>query len=222
MGDRPMNNCVFCPQNRFKKNYEVGFTLQESLIFENEYLYITPDLSALLPGHLLIVSHGHYNSYSSAPAKVKNALKEALIYIHHDLGYTNITWFEHGAVFPGKGGASIDHAHLHVIPQSINLQSLVEQDPLYSASFGYSDELFDSLARKQPYLWISDGFDLDKSKLYFVNKIPSQYLRILVMKMQGSDNYNWKNNYKSKSIKEKYRESLKIINSQRIANGRNT
>ena len=49
-------------------------------------------------------------------------------YIYERLGYQEITWFEHGAVFPGKGGASIDHAHLHVLPCNFPVQNAVESD----------------------------------------------------------------------------------------------
>lgn len=207
MEDIFMSICIFCPKHRFQNNFKVGFSLSESLIYEDEYIFVTPDLSPLVSGHLLIVSQKHYNSFSSAPIEVKKALKNALQYIYERLGYQDITWFEHGAVFPGKGGASIDHAHLHVLPCNFPVQKAVESDNKYFQKVKFSIEIFNSLANKQPYLWI--GNSLDSSYIYFVNCLPSQYLRNIIMQLQGSNAYNWKNNFMGEESKEKYRETLK-------------
>jgi len=209
MGDIFMSICIFCPKHRFQNNFKVGFTLQESLIYEDENIFVTPDLAPLVSGHLLVVSQKHYNSFSGAPIEVKKALKKAMLYIYESLGYHDITWFEHGAVFPGKGGASIDHAHLHVLPYNFPVQKVVESDNKYFQKVEFSIEIFNSLANKQPYLWIGNG--LDSSNIYFVNYLPSQYLRSIIMQLQGSDTYNWKNNFMEEESKEKYRETLKKI-----------
>ncbi|MDE5946354.1 MAG: HIT domain-containing protein [Oscillospiraceae bacterium] len=204
-----MGICVFCPKYRFQNNFKVGFTLSESLIYEDEYIFVTPDLAPLVSGHLLIVSQKHYNSFSSAPIEVKKALKKAMEHIYKSLGCQDITWFEHGAVFPGKGGASIDHAHLHVLPCNLSVQKAVEYDNKYFQKEEFSIETFNSLANKQPYLWIGNG--LDSSNIYFVNYLPSQYLRNIIMQLQGSNVYNWKNSFMEEESKEKYRETLKKI-----------
>jgi diadenosine tetraphosphate (Ap4A) HIT family hydrolase len=201
-----MNTCPFCVQNRFHNNLKVGFTLAESLVYEDEYVFITPDLSPLAPGHVLIVSQNHYTSFSSAPIEVRKALQKAIIYIHDNFGYRDITWFEHGSVFPGKGGASIDHAHLHVLPNIFPVQQAVEYDNRYMQIVPFSMEVFSALADKQPYLWISNG--LYSSSIYYVDHLPSQYLRGIVMQLQGSNLYNWKDNFTKKESIEKYRKTL--------------
>lgn len=85
---------------------------------------------------------------------------------HNNLHYEKITWFEYGAVFPGKGGASIDHAHLHVWPYDFPIQQAVEADNKYSKKIQFSKDIFYRLAEKQPYLWTSDGFD--SSSIYIL------------------------------------------------------
>lgn len=204
-----MSICIFCPKYRFRNNFKVGFTLSESLIYEDEYIFVTPDLAPLVSGHLLIVSQKHYNSFSCAPIEVKIALRKTMQYIYESLGYQDITWFEHGAVFPGRGGASIDHAHLHVLPYNFPVQKAVELDNKYFQKAEFSIKLFNSLANKQPYLWI--GNSLDSSNIYLVNHLPSQYLRNIIMKLQGSNAYNWKNNFMEEKTKEMYRETLRKI-----------
>lgn len=204
-----MNNCIFCQENRFHNNFKVGFSLSESLVYENEYIFITPDLCPLVPGHLLIVSQKHYNSFAGAPIEVQNALQKAMEYIYSNLHYRKITWFEHGAVFPGKGGASIDHAHLHVLPYNFPIQKEVEADNKYSQKLQFSKDIFYDLAEKQPYLWISNGFD--SSNLYYVDNLPRQYLRDIVMRLQGSRVYNWENSFMEEASIRKYRKTLEMI-----------
>lgn len=204
-----MNNCIFCQENRFHNNLKVGYTLSESLIYEDEYIFITPDLSPLVPGHLLIVSQNHYNSFAETPIEVRDVLQRAIEYIHNKLHYEKIAWFEHGAVFPGKGGASIDHAHLHVLPHNFPIQQAVESDNKYSKKIQFSKDIFYALAKKQPYLWISNGFD--SSSIYYVDSLPSQYLRDVVMRLQGRKEYNWKSNFMEEETMKKYKETLKRI-----------
>lgn len=205
-----MNNCIFCQENRFHNNLKAGFTFSESLIYEDEYVFITPDLSPLVPGHLLIVSQNHYNSFAGAPIEVQNDLQKTIEYIHNSLHYEKIAWFEHGAVFSGKGGASIDHAHLHVLPYEFPIQQAVEADNKYSKKVEFSKDLFYKLAEKQPYLWISNGFD--SSSIYYVDNLPSQYLRSIVVQLQGKREYNWKSNFMGEESKKKYRATLEKIN----------
>lgn len=204
-----MNNCIFCQENRFRNNLKVGFTLSESLIYEDEYIFVTPDLSPLVPGHLLIVSQNHYNSFAEAPIEVQDALQRAIQHIHNDLRYEKIVWFEHGAVFPGKGGASIDHAHIHVLPYDFPIQRVVETDNKYSKKIEFSKDIFYTLAKKQPYLWISNSFN--SSSIYYVDSLPSQYLRKIVMRLQGKREYDWKSNFFEEESIRKYRETLERI-----------
>lgn len=204
-----MNSCIFCQENRFRNNLKVGLTFSESMLFENKHIYVTPDLSPLVPGHLLIVSQEHYNSFASAPMEVQDALQKAIKYIYNNFNFRYLTWFEHGAVFPGKGGASIDHAHLHVLPYDIPIKKLVEFDNLYLQKLSYTEEIFNTLAEKQPYLWIGNGFNL--SSIYYVDNLPSQYLRNVVTRLLGNESYNWKNNFMQEESLKKYRETLEII-----------
>lgn len=207
-----MNNCIFCHENRFANNRKNGFSISDSLLYTNDYIFITPDISPLVPGHLLIVSQDHYNSFSNAPTPIKEALFQTIQYIKDNLGYTQMTWFEHGSVFPGKGGASINHAHVHILPMLLPIQEEIEKDKYFSNSFPFSIELFNSLASKQPYLWISDGNG--SSHIYFVDNLPSQYLRSVVMRIQGKEAYDWKSDFSSAASIQRYQNTLTIARRQ--------
>ena len=206
--DYTMRNCVFCRDNRFKNNFKVGFSLEESLIYEDAQIFITPDLAPLLRGHYLVVSQDHYHSFAEAPAEVHDSLRRAIDYLADKLN-CSISWFEHGAVFPGKGGASIDHAHLHILACDLDIQKAVEADGKYLECVPYSDETFCSLARRQPYLLI--GGSSNDTKLYYVDLLPSQYLRDIVMQLREHSDYNWKHVFTSEESKNKYRETLNLL-----------
>ena len=201
--------CVFCNENRFCLNKKIGLDSEQAVIYEDEYIYVTPDLAPLSEGHLLIVSQEHYNSFANAPRDVRNSLMKMLEYLSEDIYRdSDITWFEHGAVFEGTGGASIDHAHLHVIPKSLKLIEAVEHDKKYIEKKSYTEKNFVELLLKQPYLWIGSR---KTSYLYYVNELPSQYLRKKVMELLHGEDFDWKENFYLESSIKKYKDTLNLI-----------
>lgn len=207
------NGCVFCRENRFTLNEEIGLDTREAVLYEDELIYVTPDLSPLAAGHLLIVSQEHCNSFANAPRCVFERLMKTLLYFSEEIfGGKEITWFEHGAVFEGTGGASISHAHLHLIPQALALNTVVEKDRKYSKKIPFSDKEFADLAFAQPYLWIGNR---GGSFLYHVKELPSQYLRKMVMQMGNGNVYDWKKNYSSDDSIKRYRSTIELVHGKR-------
>ena len=205
--------CVFCRENRFTLNGKIGLDTREAVLYEDELIYATPDLSPLTAGHLLIVSQEHYNSFANAPRCVIDHLMKALLYFSEDIfGGREITWFEHGAVFERTGGASISHAHLHLIPQALELNAIVEKDRKYLKKIPFSDKGFADLAFAQPYLWIGNRRD---SFLYHVKELPSQYLRKMVMQVENGNAYDWKENYSSDDSIKRYRSTIELVHDKR-------
>lgn len=207
------DSCVFCKENRFYLNRQVGLNAQEAVIYEDDCIFVTPDLSPLLVGHLLIVSQDHFKSYANAPVRVINSLMNTLAYLSEEIfKETEITWFEHGAVFGGTGGASVNHAHLHIIPYDLKLNEIVEKDKKYLKKTPFSQKEFMNLAFVQPYLWIGNRRE---SYIYHVKELPSQYLRKKVMSILNSEDYNWKENYFSDNSIRKYRDTVDLVCNKR-------
>ena len=72
-------SCHFCI-NIFKKNREQGLPEEDSLVYEDENIYVMPDISPLTVGHLLIVSKKHYQGYGNASLETLNSVNYFLEY----------------------------------------------------------------------------------------------------------------------------------------------
>ena len=185
--------CHFCEQI-FALNKEQGLPEEESIIYQDENIYVIPDISPLAVGHLLIVARQHYQGYASAGMAVWRSVRKFLAFYEQRIGNTQYTIFEHGAVIPYHAGASIDHAHIHILPFLLPLGGILERD----FGVGYPcalEELSIFMNRNQPYLYYMIGIQ-QQGVAYPVEKIRSQYLReIINQQLNSNPAYDWKQLY---------------------------
>ncbi len=207
------NRCVFCKENRFLLNQKAGLDVQQAVIYENERICITPDLAPLTSGHLLILSQDHVNSYADAPVCVINDLLYVIRYLSDTIfPNSEITWFEHGAVFPDTAGASVNHAHLHIIPHALNLEADIESDHMYCKKTPFSVNALSDFASAQPYLWIGNR---QNSFIYSVNELPRQYLRKKAASLLDCKHYDWQQTYLSEYSRKAYKETIHLYTEER-------
>lgn len=193
--DRTMvGNCNFC-NDIFKKNREQELPEKEALVYEDENIFVMPDIAPLTVGHLLIISKKHYQGYGNADLETLSSVKTFLKYYKHKIGGRSFTIFEHGATIAYHAGASIDHAHIHIVPFEIDMQRELEAD------FGKKIRcdllgLKEFAAKKQCYLYFQSGCE-QLGYAYLVGEIESQYLRKVANKfIRKTDEFNWKRIYK--------------------------
>lgn len=185
--------CHFC-ENIFERNRELGLPEQESIVYEDENIFVMPDICPLSVGHMLIISRIHYQGFASAGQAVVQSVEKFLEYYRKKIGGRNFTVFEHGAVISYNAGASIDHAHIHIVPYELNMKQLLNQ--YFSNPLRYNlGELSNYSALKQPYLFYKNGNE-EKGYIYPVNRIKSQFLRDIANQLMNRRmDYNWKNTY---------------------------
>jgi len=185
--------CRFC-EGIFALNKEQGLPEEESIIYQDENIYVMPDISPLAVGHILIVARQHYQGYASAGIEIWQSVRKFLTLYEQRIGSTQYTIFEHGAVIPYHAGSSIDHAHIHVLPVLLPLAEILERD----FGKGYPCALEDLSAfedRGQPYLYYMLGTQ-QQGMAYPVGKISSQYLRKIVnQQLNHKPVYDWKQLY---------------------------
>lgn len=107
-----MLNCPFCNINKTK--------LENTIIDEAKYFYITPSLGSIVEGYILIISKRHLNSMSELNNKEKEEY-EILIKKYREIfkiiynKYPII--FEHGTpnLKENTKASSIIHAHTHIV-----------------------------------------------------------------------------------------------------------
>ena len=204
-------DCLFCSSNRFSLNKKLNLPAQDSVIYEDSNVYVTPDLFPLCVGHMLIITKQHYYSMGCTSQSIRDSMNNAIDYILKNVFVPSSQWiiFEHGANHINKGGSSINHTHLHVLPLYLNLEMLIASSGYDIFRMEYTDELLHNCALKDiPYLYIKDckGSEL----LYPVHiKIPSQFLRMLIGNNLNVA-FDWKDSDYGQQFRSKFMDSLKL------------
>ena len=206
------NECLFCELNRFNINKELLLPERKYIIWEDENVYASPDLFPLVVGHFLVVSKYHYNSFANAPCEVYTSVKKALRFIKSNLlNDANTATFEHGAVIEHSGGSSIDHAHIHIMPFNKDLKSAIEESPYIMENPFIGSEIGLSIMAKKQYPYILYQKNSEAALVYHVNKLPSQFLRIIISKELNTE-FDWHKMRIDGTAKQKFIETLALAN----------
>lgn len=183
--------CPFCKDTRFNNNKLVNLPTEDSILFENDNIYVQVDISPLCLGHILIITNKHYLNFFETSNKIKKdviKLKENIKKIYRQVYNIDVVFFEHGSAKSGYAGASIDHAHLHCIPYKIDINESLNKllgNPLecdiLSSTYQFNNEF--------SYIYLESP--QDRKIIYKVEKLPSQFLRRLICEKLGNTNYLW-------------------------------
>ncbi len=183
--------CPFCKDTRFNNNRLVNLPTEDSILFENDTIYVQVDISPLCLGHILIITNKHYLNFFETSNEIKKdviKLKENIKKVYKEVYNSDVLFFEHGSAKPGYAGASIDHAHLHCIPYKFDIKKALND------TLGNSiecDILSSSCQFNNKFSYIYLESSQDSKILYKVEKLPSQFLRRLVSEKLGNHNYLW-------------------------------
>jgi len=199
--------CYFC-EDIFHRNREQGLPEEESVVYEDDYIYVMPDISPLIVGHMLIISKKHCQGYANAGEETIRSVEKFLLYYEKRLGSANYTIFEHGAVVSYGAGSSIDHAHIHIIPTEIKIRKKLRSLFPETAILDLQElEQFGNV--EQPYLYCKMGTELI-GFAYPVDTIKSQFLREMANEfLIKKHSYSWKETYRQK---ESFIEFYKTLN----------
>jgi diadenosine tetraphosphate (Ap4A) HIT family hydrolase len=206
------NNCLFCEKKRFSLNKSIELAGEESIIYEDENVFITPDIAPLLQGHFLIVTKKHWNSFGNTDNDTYVSIEKAKEFISKKILYNDIVlFFEHGTVKKNMGGSSIDHAHLHAVPKipQINLDTIdsyVKESRLVSHDKIMANQklLKQLFYKKQSYIY----YEITHEKwVYPVGFLPSQFLRMMFAPYM-SFSYDWKTSYNTDESKKLFLQTL--------------
>lgn len=211
-----MNKCPFCGNSRKLFLKQQGYPIDRMYFYEDEDYSISPDLSPLVAGHLLVIPQKHYASFGEVAeldfiSRVIEKGKELL-------GTDDVLVFEHGAVIEGEGGASIDHAHLHIMPRPTNVTIMMIDDYILNSreitdtKVTYTPQkLHEFYLQRQPYIFYRL---LDKGYVYPVGKISHQFLR-LMMQPYCQLSYNWRETFETQECRTNVENTISLIESIR-------
>lgn len=181
------NDCFFC-NKLFYKNGEAGISGEESIIYQDSNVMVFPDISPLAIGHVLVVSKLHYPCYGLADEETLKSLTLAINYITGRNSSKDWVVFEHGSVFDGRGGSSIEHAHMHILPLKLDLLKLVKDKIDITIEYGKMEYIYDLAKKGQSYIYLFSSES--GSTVIPVEGFPSQFLR-MVIAQYSKVNYDW-------------------------------
>ena len=204
--------CFFCGNGRFSVNKKIGLNGANWVVYEDENVFVTPDVSPVLKGHFLIVSKEHINSFGNGNKEVFLSLQKAKeILVEKVYGQEQVLFFEHGAVISHMAGGCIDHAHLHAIPleKAIDVDAYIDKYKLLETpKLKMTYETVHRFAEEgRPY--IAYGYNKNNMWIRSANRLPTQFFRLLVSDYYPGE-YNWKIACKSEHSKELFKETMEL------------
>lgn len=191
-----------CPLCHITTDKDVA-SIGSRVLYSTDHLYVAVDISPLCIGHILIITKSHYFNFYELPKEVKEETKgimKKIKVLFKEVYHSDTLFFEHGSLQSGKAGASVDHAHLHAIPFSCNLEEILEK--LENPIFG--DILSSDYSKDFSYLYLEN---VNAKHLYKVDELPSQYLRKLLGEKIGNKEYNWRSHYLTKDSLERVEQT---------------
>ena len=155
------------------------YDIEERCVFETDNFVCVPSIGSFVEGYLLVIPKKHYLSALTMPETHIDeflSITSVLSYFYSNYYHQTFLVFEHGTSnVENVGGMSVVHAHLHFVPCSeqvitlLNEFDFLEFDNLWAVREYY---LRNATA---PYLLLKDIDDL--YYLAISEKIPSQYFR---------------------------------------------
>lgn len=210
-----MASCIFCSIVK-QEDKELCSKLENTILYEDNNVIITPALGMSIANYLMIVSKKHLNGFAELSEKDLLKLESLLNNICNEylktLGVYPII-FEHGSLFEGRHPHSITHAHMHIIPVNLSQEKITR--------------LFDELKLKQEENIISIQkmkykdywmYRSSSEKYHMSNSImdaPRSCFIKLVAEENGFDNsYEWRD--KENNKKSDIEETIKTFNKLNI------
>ena len=152
-------------------------------------LRLTPDGSPVVDHHFLIIPRTHYLSMAALPLVTKIELKCLLSRLARALRRRGLRFslYEHGnAIENPVRGASVDHAHIHVLgtPKPFRRLTDIEYTPASAADWL-------SQSAKSPYFFYLAGGSR-RGSLGHGSEIPSQWIRMIAAESMRLPVWNWR------------------------------
>jgi len=203
-------DCYFC-DGLFQLNKKIGLASDESIIYKDDNVFITPDIAPVAEGHFLIVSKVHWNSFANADENTYASLEQAKDFLKKYV-FTNkkLLFFEHGAVRKNTAGACINHAHMHVIPIffEIDIDGFISTFASSEKIEANKHSILQCAKDNQPYIYYE--IEKDNSWLYPVEVLPHQFFRMMVSYRFSIKHYRWGEQYETDKSKELFENTLKL------------
>jgi len=118
-----MVNCPFCRELQGGRLPDFC-DIDSRILHETDRFVVMPDISPLVPGHVMIVPRAHILCYGAVEAAARDELSGIVNATRTILGehYGPSVLLEHGTSSLEPVADHVTHAHLHVVPAAINIR----------------------------------------------------------------------------------------------------
>jgi diadenosine tetraphosphate (Ap4A) HIT family hydrolase len=195
--DMLIERCEFCQEFAGHQTWLTQvlgqFHLADRILIRANEVISLAALGPITPGYALVLPRAHHFSIGELPAHLLQEVefqKQTIVNIIKRK-FGSAICFEHGAITTVKrGGACLDHAHIHIIAGCPGFRNYVAKEFEEIPLVGLSD-LVQFVEQGKPYLFIEDLDGL--AYAYRVpDQIPSQYLRrVWARATQQPDKWDW-------------------------------
>ena len=183
--------CPFCEEQINNKMQDIN---KNRIIAETEDFIVFPTTGGFVDNYQLVIPKKHINCIGELSLEQLNELKNIIIWqkeINKKYFNSDSCMFEHGSLNPSnENGKSIVHAHLHIFPNNISLLKNIEEYNFNALPIEDIEKLRSICKNFKHYLYYSD---IDGSDYVITHEgIPSQFLRMILAKSIGKNNWNWR------------------------------
>ncbi len=186
-----MKGCSFCTLTVRNEVEDWNQPLMES-----DHFMVLPSLGALVEGWLLIAPKRHLISMGELSKALEPeflSLKSDVVRLVEDL-YGSAVAFEHGpSATKHKVGCGVDHAHLHVVPVTHELEAAVAPFLPTDAQWKNADldSCRDAFQAGMDYLYLEPG--TRRGRILVHDQLGSQLFRRAIAQCIGAnDQFNWR------------------------------
>lgn len=185
------SQCPFCEE---QKNRSISVIKKSRILAETDNFVVFPTTGGFVENYQLIVPKNHINCFGELSKEQLIELKSIILWqqgINKKYFNSSSSMFEHGALHPSnESGKSIVHAHLHIFPNNISLLKEIKKYNFNIQTIEGIEQLNILCQKYDNYLYYSD---IDGKDYIITHEgIPSQFLRMLLAKSQGIENWNWR------------------------------
>jgi ATP adenylyltransferase len=205
------------------KQFFTFFGNNSRMLFRSSSYFVVPSVGALVRGHVLLVPKSHYYSVGEIPEPELREFEFLVSRVRTIILNTfgSCSAFEHGCVQgSGKGGACIDHAHLHLLPFPTDLGSQISRNFGPGVDIQSYSDLRQFVNKRVSYLYYEapDG----AARAFVAPLVPSQYFRQLIFATDRRiDNWDWRRDPRLSVVMGTYTSLLEAFShlEEQSANG---
>lgn len=178
-----MPDCPFCRELQTGKLPDLcDAGVDSRILHETSRFVVIPDISPLVPGHVMIVPKSHILCYGAvdpaAQDEFSGIVNAARTIIREHYGQSVL--LEHGTCSLDDVADHVSHAHLHIVPAAIDIRDSLRN--FNTTKIARLSDLSSWAARDEAYIYfesctgervVADGI-IDLKRLFFRREIARQ------------------------------------------------